>query len=60
MSDSTDNMEDEMMDLIAKGTQPYGDNNQQGDEDYRNEYFNFDHNDGQEMDVEDNVGEVYY
>jgi hypothetical protein len=53
-------MEDEMMDLIAKGTQPYGDNNQQGDEDYRNEYFNFDHNDGQEMDVEDNVGEVYY
>jgi hypothetical protein len=60
MAEPADNMEDEMMDLIDKATQPYGDNNQQVDEDYGNEYFNFDHNDRKEMDVEDNVGEVYY
>jgi hypothetical protein len=53
-------MEEEIMDLINKATQPYGGNNQQVDEDYGNQCFNFDHNDEQEMDIEDNVGEVYY
>jgi hypothetical protein len=60
MAEPTGNMEEEIMDLINKATQPYVGNNQQVDEDYGNQCFNFDHNDEQEMDIEDNVGEVYY